>query len=212
MLAYAADRRAGFRRRSPAALVLIVAGHAAVVALVLNAKTIVDRHRAPSIVLIDPSVPPPPANPTRDHPKTVLSPVDRQLVVPNHDLVVPRDPVTTSPVDPMGGSGTIPLAPYVPPVPTLHFAARMITPADVIDPPYPEAKRRLEEEATLRLALAIDAGGRVTAVDPVGAADPVFLAAARRHILVHWRYQPAREGDRAVASSMTVTLRFRLEE
>ena len=39
------------------------------------------------------------------------------------------------------------------------------------------------EEASLRLALTIDARGRVTAVEPVGAADPTFLAAARRHIL-----------------------------
>ena len=79
-------------------------------------------------------------------------------------------------------------------------------------PPYPVTKQRLGEEASLRLSLAIDPRGRVTAVTPVGFADPVFLNAARRHILRHWRYQPASEGGEAVASSIVITLSFRLED
>ena len=68
-----------------------------------------------------------------------------------------------------------------PPKPVLvRRAARFITPAEQVRPPYPVAKQRLEEEASLRLALAIDARGRATSVSPVGAADPVFLDAARR--------------------------------
>ena len=83
---------------------------------------------------------------------------------------------------------------------------------DQLRPPYPEAKRRLSEEAILRLRLAIDDRGRVVAVDPVGRADPAFLAAARSHLLRHWRYRPASEGGRAVAAGVTVTLSFRLSD
>jgi protein TonB len=50
----------------------------------------------------------------------------------------------------------------------------------------------------------------VTGVEAVGPADPVFLAAARRHLLAHWRYRPATEDGRAVATSTLVTLRFEL--
>ena len=69
-----------------------------------------------------------------------------------------------------------------------------------------------EEEASLRLSLTIDARGRVTAVSPVGPADPAFLDAARRHIVRHWRYSPASEDGAAIASTIVVTLTFTLEE
>jgi protein TonB len=51
----------------------------------------------------------------------------------------------------------------------------------------------------------------VVAVEPVGRADPAFLAAARRHLLAQWRYKPATEDGRAIASSTTITLRFELD-
>ena len=64
----------------------------------------------------------------------------------------------------------------------------------------------------LRLRLSIDARGRVTAVEPIGTADPAFLASARAHLIRVWRYKPATEDGRAVASTLTITLRFELEE
>jgi protein TonB len=68
-----------------------------------------------------------------------------------------------------------------------------------------------EEEATLKLRLSVDERGRVVAVDPVGRADAVFLAAARRHLVAHWRYKPATADGRAVVSSTVITLRFQLD-
>jgi len=52
---------------------------------------------------------------------------------------------------------------------------------------------------------------RVVAVDPVGRTDPLFLEAARRHLIAHWRYKPALADGQAVASSMVITLRFQLD-
>ena len=49
------------------------------------------------------------------------------------------------------------------------------------------------------------------AVEPVGRADAVFLAAARRHLLAHWRFKPASDDGRAVASTTVITLRFQLD-
>jgi protein TonB len=51
----------------------------------------------------------------------------------------------------------------------------------------------------------------VIAVDPVGRADPVFLAAARKHLLAHWRYTPAMKDGRAVGSTIVINLRFELD-
>lgn len=63
----------------------------------------------------------------------------------------------------------------------------------------------------LKLRLTIDPSGRVVAVAPVARADPAFLDAARRHILAHWRYRPARENGQAIVSSAVITLHFRLD-
>ena len=49
------------------------------------------------------------------------------------------------------------------------------------------------------------------AVDPVGRADPVFLAAARKHLMARWRYKPAIQGGRPVSCTAVVTLRFELD-
>ncbi len=94
----------------------------------------------------------------------------------------------------------------------VRLAARFATPDSAVKPPYPLDKRRAEEEATLRLKLSIDERGRVTAVEPIGAADPSFLEAARRHILRAWRYKPATEDGLAVPSSTVINLSFRLED
>jgi protein TonB len=45
----------------------------------------------------------------------------------------------------------------------------------------------------------------------VGAADRVFLEAARRHLIAHWRYRPATEDGRPIASSVVISLRFLLD-
>jgi len=39
----------------------------------------------------------------------------------------------------------------------------------------------------------------------------VFLEAARRHLIAHWRYRPASEDGRAIASTAVITLRFQLD-
>jgi protein TonB len=80
-----------------------------------------------------------------------------------------------------------------------------------LKPPYPQSKLLTGEEAELTLRLGIDSSGRVVSVEPVGRADRVFLEAARRHLMGHWRYKPATEGGRAVATSTVITLRFQLD-
>ena len=221
MLAYAPRPTA--RSGSPRTLLLVAAGHVVAIALALTIRsefTPKALGQNPEIIFVDPLKPPPPtppAEPARPNrpsesvidlpPRIVPTPGPLMPPLAEGPLVPNRDPVIGNAVEPT----LLPLpGPVLPSI--VRKAARFITPADQVRPPYPASKQRLGEEASLRLSLAIDASGRVTAVSPVGAADPAFLEAARRHIVRHWRYQPASEGGTAIASNIVVTLTFKLEE
>lgn len=219
MLAYAPRRTA--RSGSPRTLLLVAAGHVVALALVLTAKSDLGRRiiADPTDVIFVPTKLPPPPPPSEPTPRQAQqSVIDTPPIIiptplpPIQDAIADGPPVTNS--DPVIGNAVTPQPAIFVPQPTalVRRAARFATPADLVEPPYPAAKQRLGESASLRLTLAIDARGRVTSVSPVGNADPIFLAAAQRHILRHWRYQPAQEGETAVASSLTITLRFRLED
>ena len=213
MLAYAP--RSERRRLNPAALSLIVGIHVFAILAVMSAKLEIERHRVPPII-IDTIPNPPPPEPDKPQPETPNPAPEPTFTRP--DTIVPLPPTPGPSADPLppqpnpgptAGTGTSPLPPE--PLPIIRSGPRFATPADAIRPPYPDAMRAAEKEAVLRLRLAIDERGRVVAVEPVGKADPVFLAAARRPILKAWRYAPAKEGDRAVASSTVITLEFRLD-
>lgn len=222
MLAYAANRPvvAG-RSSSPNAMLVVIGAHVALIAVVMSAKMdLPDKIRNTPIVIdfIHEDDPPPP--------NTLRQP-DRQ--VPREPTLAPPDRVVPTPTsaDPIVGDATPALPsfddiirPRVEPQPRVWPTPRpapvkagpqLLTPASELKPPYPQSKLLSEEEAVLRLRLAIDNRGRVVAVEPLGRADPIFLAAARRHLIAHWRYRPASEDGRAITSETVITLRFQLD-
>ena len=219
MLAYA-PRTTG-RAGSPRTLLLVAAGHAVALALVLTARSeYVEQDGFNPTVIFVPTKPPPPPPPPSPDPSPPSAPSRSAIDTPPVIIPTPAqpsEPVAAGPpvtsIDPVIGNAVEPAIVPDPPKPVIvRRAARFNTSADWVRPPYPAAKQRLEEEASLRLSLAIDARGRVTSVSPVAPADPIFLDAARRHILRHWRYVPASEGGDAVASTVVITLSFRLED
>lgn len=216
MITYAPVAPYADRSRHPRALVLIIGAHAALIAAVMTANMDVARPFIPTITKIDlideaksrPENSPPPEpqqhESTIDHPITVVpvplpttdaNPIPIPLPIPNRGPIVDPGPVKV-----------------VPPAGPVRVGPRFVTPDADVKPAYPQSKLRSQEEAVLQLRLTIDARGRVTAVDPVGATDPVFLTAARKHILAHWRYRAATEDGRAVVSSTVITLRFQLDD
>lgn len=216
MLGYAVETRPVRRKASPTTLALIVAGHAALILAVLNARTAVpERPRDPPIIVDtikppeDPApIPPKPlegsATPRTPRPMPLDRPVE---IIP---VPLPDRPIDLGlpPIPPRSDVGPTPIDP---PKPVVRAGPKLAVSEHVLRPPYPEHKRRLEQEAVLRLRLSIDERGRVRSVDPVGAADPMFLASARSHLIRNWRYTPATEGGRPVASSIVITLRFELD-
>ncbi|MFL6729257.1 MAG: energy transducer TonB [Sphingomicrobium sp.] len=220
MLAYAATRPTPVERRPhPNAMLAIIAAHVAVAALVMSAKMDLPIRILPEppikIDLIHETDPPPPnpvQNPTKPQPQQPITITRPEPILP---LPMPQDPVIpstgTAKPEPTGQVAVnIPV--YRPAVhnPVKH-GATLLTSGDDLKPPYPSSKLLTEEEAVLTLRLSIDERGRVVAVEPVGKTDPVFLAAARRHLLAHWRYRPASEDGRPLASSAVITLRFQLD-
>jgi protein TonB len=222
MLAYAASRpRFGARRSSPNAMLFVICAHIVGVAVVMSAKMDLPRG-----IVIDP-----PTTIDFIHDIKPPEPVTKQTEPrPQHEdrIRIPRVAVPTptpdqqivdsTPVVPdfgeigkLLGTPQLPVkADPLPPAPA-RTRAQLATPASDLKPPYPQSKLMTGEEAELTLRLGIDANGRVVSVEPVGRADRVFLEAARRHLMAHWRYKPATDGGRAVATSTVITLRFQLD-
>lgn len=226
MLAYAASRRTTAQRRpSPQAMLAIAVAHVAVIAAVMSARMDLPEKLKPRPTEVDlirlPPPPPPPEPQPRAEPRPAPSAIDIPPVI--QPIPQPRLPVDVQPVPvpltpgPVIGSAVprpLPepgIAPQPRPAPPVRTGPRFATPDHALRPPYPPSKIDSGEEASLRLRLTIDERGRVTSVEPVGAADRAFLAAARRHLIAKWRYRPATEDGRAVASSTIITLRFELE-
>jgi len=217
MLAYAANRSvAGKRPSSPPAMLLIISAHVALIALVMSAKMEFKPKPPPERPLINvPIEPPPPPNAIvqpKPSPTPPINYTQPDVPLPHPDTVqlVPGPPVDPGVAVGGGAANGIPQFPTQLVAPVRH-EARLLTPPDQFKPPYPELKILSGEEASLRLRLTINESGRVTAVDPVGPADPVFLEAARRYLIAHWRYAPATVDGRPTASSITISLRFQLD-
>lgn len=221
MLAYAASRpRIAERRSNPHALLAVVAVHVALAAVVMSAKMELPPKVKPSIVVVDliPNKQPPPEHVVRQNPRPLLqpnhlwTPPEAQPTLPSDSEFSDATPVLPGP-DPSVMPGPLP-GPTVIPTPRpapVATSPRLLTPPSELRPPYPPSKLLTEEEALLKLRLTIDERGRVRAVEALGPADRVFLEAARRYLIAHWRYTPATDGVRAVASSTVITLKFQLD-
>jgi protein TonB len=215
MLAYLAHRpTAAARRPNPNLLLLVIAGHVAVVAVVMSVKMDLPARirELPTEVHFLPQPAPIPEIKPAPQPQ----PRNSHSTVPDPVVPIPSDPSTTTvdtpqlplplPIGPgSDGGGTQAL-----PVPSTP--AVLLTGPEELKPPYPAAKLASGEEAALKLRLTVDPEGRVVAIEPLGRSDRAFLDAARRHIMAHWRYRPATRDGHDVMATLVVTLRFQLDD
>lgn len=76
-------------------------------------------------------------------------------------------------------------------------------------PPYPRDALRKHQQGTVLLEVLVDAQGRPRAVTLLRSSGyPSLDAAARRHVLGHWRFQPALRDGVAIPARGRVPLRF----
>ena len=226
MPVYAATSPAFAERHDrPNSLAVIIGAHAALLALVLSAKMDLPtpfRATPTQVELIE--VPTPPKPVPEPDPKQKQQQQHQDTRIDQPDTRIPLPPMPGPSIEPplpmpvpeplpLPGSGAEPTPRQQPAVTQpVRTGPRFATPDHLLKPPYPASKLDRDEEASLRLRLSIDERGRVTSVEPVGSADPVFLAAARKHLIARWRYKPATEDGLPVPSTTVITLRFELEE
>lgn len=216
MLGYAAARPVvATRGSSPSTILFIGVAHIVGLAIFVSARpetfrTTSDPPLKVRLIPDDP-VEPVEARPPRQLPASPL-PVEPQVDLPS--------PAPPAPPVPFAGPSVPLLDPFPlpaqPPETSLSSpgetrAPQFETPDRLVRPPYPGSRQASGAEGVLRLRLTVAPSGAVTAVDPLGPADPVFLAAARRHLLAHWRYRPALKDGRPVAASVIITLHFQLD-
>ena len=99
-----------------------------------------------------------------------------------------------------------------PPTPPVTFTpARAIAASHTI-PEYPFVSRRLREQGTLRLKLTVDEKGLVTDAVVVNSSGFQRLdEAAVKWVKAQWRYTPAMQGTKPVASTADAIVEFKLQ-
>ena len=164
-------------------------------------------------VIIEPdkTVLPPPPQPVIPQPRIteIVPPIIEIPVVPEGDrnvISVPQAPPTSPPPEPDRVASLNP--PATPPV--------IVTPPHAIMathtiPDYPPVSRRLGEQGMLRLRLVIGPDGAVEEARVEASSGYRRLDdAAIQWVKVHWRYEPAMQGPKAIRSTATADVTFRL--
>jgi periplasmic protein TonB len=216
MLAYSANRpAAAARSQSPNSMLFIVALHVAAVAVLMSAKMELPTFSPEPPLVIETIKPEPVPEPQLPSPQRQRPAADPTVSLPDPLVPIPSETVVIPTPDPLpllGLTGTGSAGGTAAALPIAATPAVLLTGAAELKPPYPPSKLASGEGATLKLRLTVDPAGRVVAVEPIGRADRAFLAAARRHILAHWRYRPATSDGRGVTTTLVISLRFQLDD
>lgn len=77
-------------------------------------------------------------------------------------------------------------------------------------PPYPEQARARKLEGVVFLLVSVDTSGRVTDASIHQGSGHAILDRAALEAVRTWRFTPARQGDRAVAATVEIPVRFNI--
>jgi len=128
------------------------------------------------------------------------TPQDQSVIPP--DIVIANDTPATIDVAP---------APTQPNPPAPDTTASSISSTHTT-PPYPGMARKLGEQGTVKLRLAISAQGAITGADVVQSSGfPDLDQTAVGWVMSHWKYKPAVQGGVAVASTALAAVVFNLK-
>lgn len=157
-----------------------------------------------------PEVKPPEIVPPAPKPQPVRKPDH----TPKPDPIITAVPEAPAPAETFTAPPQPPAPPVVeaPPAPPAITEARFD--ADYLSnprPAYPVASRRLGEEGKILLRVKVSAGGMALAVEVKQSSGFGRLDAAAKSAVERWRFVPARRGDEAIESWVTVPIVFSLQ-
>ena len=203
-----ASRRSGL-------LTVVIGLHAAVIAIVIAAKTVVPQiMEMPLIVdLVQPAeIKPPEAKPL---PVTKPQPVFQKpqpRPTPTPVVEATQSQVTTANA-PIASPPDVKPAPPAPPAEAPVVQARFD--ADYLKnpaPPYPPLSRRMGEEGKVILRVSVNPQGGADQVEIRSSSGSQRLDESAVNTVKHWKFIPAKRGDSAVQSWVLVPIVFKLEQ
>jgi len=114
----------------------------------------------------------------------------KQLVAPKH-LIIPKQIITT------------------------NAHVKIEAKPDYIQnppPPYPELAKQMRQEGLVLLKVDVNSQGLPIKIDILKSSGFQLLDQAAFKAVSHWKFQPGRMGDLPVESTVTVPIKFRLEQ
>lgn len=130
-------------------------------------------------------------------------------MAPHAITVLQKTPEANAPAAMAGPQSALPAKVAALPAPS---PARSIA-ATHTEPPYPPLSRRLGEEGTVQLAIAIGTDGRIDrAAIETSSGSQRLDEAARDWVRQHWRYHPATRDGKPVATETRVNVIFSLKK
>lgn len=139
-------------------------------------------------------------------------PVRRPVQAPTPQPVLTAEPAAPAPEIAIAPPPPAPVVEAAPPAPPVITAARFD--ADYLSNPkpvYPVASRRLGEEGKVLLRVKVSPGGTALSVEIKQSCGFGRLDEAAKAAVERWKFVPARRGDEAIESWVTVPIVFNLQ-
>lgn len=153
-----------------------------------------------------PAIVPPPVVPRPPPPKPRPTPITKSEPKPMPPVVMPLPPIPTRP------SVAAPAALAPPPEPVLVPASTKATSRRNPKPDYPSIARRRGWEGKVLLSVEVMANGKPGSITVAASSGHEVLDSAAMKAVMRWLFAPARRGDSPVASTLNLSIVFRLEE
>ena len=210
------------KRVSPTGITLVILLHGgALTALALSKMDMPEMKIFTPLKISDIPIPPDPQpipEPKADpemRPKSQIDyvrPLVPPLPRPSDDIVIRDTPdIPVFDERPIGKDADPPRPKPVPIPDPVRIEAQMLR-TSALQPPYPAAEERAQQEGKVTIRVTIGANGRVAAAERVSATSDAFYRATERHALRAWRFKPATVDGKPVESRKTINLTFRLPD
>jgi protein TonB len=167
-----------------------------------------------------PPPPPPPVKPVPPKPKPVVKPkpvIKKPVIAKTEPVYIPVDPspkkAEVNPAPPAPPQPRVaPPAPPAPPAPAKFTEARVDAGYGYNPKPkYPSIARSRGWEGKVVLQVRVSADGDAVSVSVSQSSGHDILDEAAVAAVEEWRFKPAKRGEEAVASTVSVPINFKLD-
>lgn len=213
-MSYVIARPSSVQRSS--LLVIVVALHLALLAIILTARTVVPQIMATPLIVDLLQAPEAEKEPEAKPLPIARPPMQRQKPVPTHKTPVPLLETTSSSVP----AAAAPVSEPADSKPTTSAHASEATSQARFDadylrnpaPPYPALSKRMGEEGKVVLRVSVTPQGSADNVEIKTSSGSPRLDESARKTVQNWKFIPAKRGETTVQSWVLVPIIFKLEQ